>query len=192
MKIKSLLLGSVAALGLSSGAFAADPMEMLSLGLCDGFGVWGPENPNYEGDTHCVRVTGGVSYEFNWGDYDASVTYGGLFNYNNSTRSTPDDSGAFDWASKVEAWMRWIGIANASTGPVAAVIKFKEVDQHVTTNQGAAVAGGDDTGGVILDEGYAQALIGDSLWIAGGKKGSIRNVGDDDAFTVLVGWFCPR
>jgi hypothetical protein len=172
MKIKSLLLGSAAVLGLSTGAFAADPMEMLSLGLCDGFGsLWNSGstiNPNYEGETHCVRVTGGAKLEFNWGNYTSAAT-----------GTAVPGTGTLDWSSKVEAWMRWIGIANGTTGPVAAVIKFKEVQQYVVVNEGVRGTGTDHTGGVVLDEGYAQAMIGDNLWIAGGKKGSLANLGGD-------------
>jgi len=203
MKIKSLLLGSVAAMGLSAGAaFAADVPMVMSLGLCDGFGVWNPEKPNYEGDTHCVRVDGGASIESSWGNYRGSTALTtSTYSYNATTASIAAPDGAagteLDWESKVEGWMRWVGIANASTGPVAAVIKFKGVEQQQVRNETTAATrtigtggnlltfwgGGDDTFGVILDEAYGQALIGENLWIAGGKKSSIRNVGDDTGFT---------
>jgi hypothetical protein len=41
MKIRSLLLGSAAAAGLATGAYAADPVTMTALDVCDALGKTG-------------------------------------------------------------------------------------------------------------------------------------------------------
>jgi hypothetical protein len=66
MKIRSLLLGSVAAAGLSTGAFAADLGVLTSLDVCDALGLSGL---TISSDTNCLQITGEVKYNFNWGDY---------------------------------------------------------------------------------------------------------------------------
>ncbi|MDB5506463.1 MAG: outer membrane protein [Devosia sp.] len=69
MKIRSLLLGSLAAAGLSTGAFAADPAGLgvlTSLDVCDALGLSGL---TISSDTNCLQITGEVKYEFKFGDY---------------------------------------------------------------------------------------------------------------------------
>lgn len=66
MKLKSLILGSVAAAGLSTAGFAADLGVLTSLDVCDELGLSGL---TISSDTNCLQITGGVSYEFSWGDY---------------------------------------------------------------------------------------------------------------------------
>src|SRR3954463_1058751 len=72
MKLKSLILGSVAAAGLSTGAFAADLGVLTSLDVCDSLGISGL---TISSDTNCLQISGGVSYEFNWGDYRRSANF---------------------------------------------------------------------------------------------------------------------
>ena len=66
MNIRSLLLGSVAAAGLSTGAYAADLGVLTSLDVCDALGLSGL---TISSDTNCLQISGAVSYEFVWGDY---------------------------------------------------------------------------------------------------------------------------
>ena len=67
MKIRSLLLGSIAAAGLTTGAFAADPAQVLTtLDLCDALGLTGL---TVSSDNNCLQISGEVKYEFVWGDY---------------------------------------------------------------------------------------------------------------------------
>jgi len=75
MKIKSLLLGSLALAGVSgfaAGAQAADLAKgvMTSLDVCDALGLSGL---TISSDTDCLQITGGVSYMFAWGDYKAGA-----------------------------------------------------------------------------------------------------------------------
>src|SRR5690554_8150329 len=73
MKLKSLILGSVAAAGLSTGAFAADLGVLTSLDVCDALGLSGL---TISSDTNCLQITGGVSYAFSWGDYQTAAFLG--------------------------------------------------------------------------------------------------------------------
>src|SRR5690606_40077511 len=100
MKIRSLLLGSVAAAGLSTGAFAADLGVLTSLDVCDALGLSGL---TISSDTNCLQITGEVKYEFNWGDYadtglgaDALLVETGDDNF-----YVPVSDHIYDWNSRV-------------------------------------------------------------------------------------------
>jgi len=189
MNIRSLLLGSIAAAGLASGAQAADLGVLTSLDVCDSLGLSGL---TISSDTNCLQITGGINYEFNWGDYkvggDATATppvQGG----NRPLVVTPDDTfgiadsnGVNDWSSKMEAWIRFVATADSDFGPAKAVIKIKD-EQYTKTFDGVQSYDGDDTGGAIFDEAYVS--IGDSTVIMAGKKGSIIQKGDDEPFNYL-------
>ncbi|PXA98707.1 hypothetical protein DMC47_06965 [Nostoc sp. 3335mG] len=184
MKLKSLILGSVAAAGLSTAGYAADLGVLTSLDVCDSLGLSGL---TISSDTNCLQISGGVSYEFNWGDYRTESYVARTFD---GSRNISVDNPGVDWNSKVEAWLKAVGTANSDFGPAKAVIKLKEVDQtrvtRSTTAGGVAttvVDGGDDTGGVIIDEAYVS--VGDTTVIMAGKKGSIANLGDDEPFNFL-------
>jgi len=197
MKIRSLLLGSVAAAGLSTGAFAADLGVLTSLDVCDALGLSGL---TISSDTNCLQITGEVKYEFRWGDFRNDTVIGTTPLTDNEIdlfSSNHDDSAAhYDWYSKVEAWLKFVATADSDIGPAKAVIKLKGVDENrYTGTAGAGVGVGplnpdayvwdahDDTGGVILDEAYVS--IGDSTVLMVGKKGSIANFGDSIPFNFL-------
>lgn len=181
MKLKSLILGSVAAAGLSTAGFAADLGVLTSLDVCDSLGISGL---TLSSSDNCLQITGGVSYEFIWGDYRTESYVARTFDGNRNVSIA--DAGP-DWSSKVEAWVKFVGTASSDFGPASATIKLKEVDQ--TRWWGSANAadrgfsGGDDTGGVIIDEAFVQ--VGDTTTIMAGKKGSIANLGDDEPFNFL-------
>lgn len=205
MKIRSLLLGSVAAAGLSTGAFAADPVDVLtSLDVCDALGLSGL---TISSDTNCLQITGEVKYTFTWGDYkgdDDGVPDGAGTDVGGDAIVvvTGDDSKGFgipqdgfntavgaaanlDWESKVEAYIKFVATADSDFGPAKAVLKLKAVQQAVVVNEhgGRVVAGayttvgGDDTAGFVADEAYVS--VGDSTVLMAGKKGTIMNLGDD-------------
>src|SRR5215217_7932783 len=67
MKLKSLILGSVAAAGLSTAGFAADLGVLTSLDVCDELGLSGL---TISSDTNCLQISGEVAYTFSWGNYD--------------------------------------------------------------------------------------------------------------------------
>lgn len=180
MKIRSLLLGSVAAAGLSTGAFAADLGVLTSLDVCDSLGLSGL---TISSDTNCLQITGSVEYSFKWGNYAPGVLLvqtaetGGAgtedFNVANDGGVAPLE---LDWESRVTSWIKFVATADSDFGPAKAVIKIKDVQVTVATDEVAAL-GGSDTGGPIFDEAYVS--IGDSTVIMAGKKGTIMNFGDD-------------
>jgi len=198
MKIRSLLLGSAAAAGLATGAYAADPLTMTALDTCDALGKTGI---TISSDTDCVQISGEVKYEFNWGDYKGAQMLTTVAHANGAGTAVTimDNDGAagleLDWDSKLEWNIKLVATADSDGGPVSATIKIKEVQQWINQNEvyiagkapagGVAVpgTGGDHTFGVITDEAYVS--IGDGTVIMIGKKGSIMNKGDDEPFNFL-------
>jgi hypothetical protein len=144
MNIRSLLLGSVAAAGLATGAHAADLAKgvMTSLDVCDALGLSGL---TVSSDTNCLQVTGGVSYQFAWGDYKYGV---GSAASGQVLGVTPDDSTsiavagdasgttgrATDWDSQMIAWLQVVGTADSDFGPAKVVIKLKSEQYRHTFN----------------------------------------------------------
>jgi hypothetical protein len=180
MKLKSLILGSVAAAGLSTAGFAADLGVLTSLDVCDALGLSGL---TISSDTNCLQLSGGVSDEFAWGDYRTEQPVARTFDGN---RNVAVRDGNADWATKVEAWLKAVGTADSDFGPAKAVIKIKEVDlTRVRNNAGAAPAYDNDGErvGLYIDEAYVS--VGDTTVIMAGKKGSIANLGDDAPFNFL-------
>lgn len=181
MKIRSLLLGSVAAAGLSTGAFAADLGVLTSLDVCDALGLSGL---TISSDTNCLQITGEVKYRFNWGDYnfdDLDVLTGA------GDVSFIGGDGFQDWSSRFDAWVKFVATSDSDFGPAKAILKLKQVQSTRITNEltgpGGAIDFPSDTGGVIMDEAYVS--IGDSTVIMAGKKGSIMNKGDDEPLNWL-------
>jgi hypothetical protein len=180
MKLKSLILGSVAAAGLSTGAFAADLGVLTSLDVCDALGLSGL---TISSDTNCLQISGAVEYSFSWGDYAGSFAaedFEGGAGY----QTRPDNNGAagdeHDWESELETWLKFVATADSDFGPAKAVIKLYNDATSSTVNE-VNVTSPDYS--VVLDEAYVQ--IGDSTVIMAGLKGSIFNDGDDEPFNWL-------
>ncbi len=210
MKLKSLILGSVAAAGLSTGAFAADLGVLTSLDVCDALGLSGL---TISSDTNCLQITGQVDYKFVWGDYkgNSNSTAGAQSEGGGQTIVGPlsiaqpgyDTNAARgvdynnDWESYVEAYIKFVATADSDFGPAKAVLKIKQIRQVVTINEYAGELGtlgggsvttddtydGGDNSALTFDEAYVS--IGDSTVIMAGKKGSIVNKGDDEPFNWL-------
>jgi hypothetical protein len=177
MKLKSLILGSVAAAGLSTGALAADLGVLTSLDVCDALGLSGL---TISSDTNCLQISGGVEYEFVWGDYDGGATNvvdfdGGVETGLNNVPTEDDDT---DWESTVTAWLKFVGTADSDFGPAKAVIRLEAEETYVDGDLDP-----DTSEYVYIDEAYV--AIGDSTVIMAGKKGSIFNDGDDEPFNWL-------
>jgi hypothetical protein len=174
MKIKSLLLGSVAAAGLSTGAFAADLGVLTSLDVCDALGLSGL---TISSDTNCLQITGEVKYEFSWGDWADTgiVAAATVVDTEDGEYTIPIDNGTLDWNSRMDAWIKFVATAESDFGPAKAVIKIKDVQQQRWRND--ISSNGSDTGNAVFDEAYVS--IGDSTVIMAGKKGTIQNFGDD-------------
>lgn len=174
MKIKSLFLGSVAAAGLSTGAFAADLGVLTSLNVCDALGLSGLVIAS---DTNCLQITGEVKYEFSWGDYsdDGAVPNATVVQTGDGTVDLLVSNHVYDWNSRVDAYIKFVATADSDFGPAKAVIKLKEVDQQRWLN--GVSSAGSDSSGIFADEAYVS--IGDTTVIMAGKKGTIMNLGDD-------------
>jgi hypothetical protein len=194
MKLKSLILGSVAAAGLSTAGFAADLGVLTSLDVCDALGLSGL---TISSDTNCLQISGGVSYEMRFGDYRLSELVGPTALDNNvfatgnpnvdviGPNADPVTGNRNDWQSKVEAWLKFVGTADSDFGPAKAVIKLKQRDAYRFENGNAASTtwGDNDPEGFYIDEAYVS--VGDTTVIMAGKKGSIANFGDSAPFNYL-------
>jgi hypothetical protein len=186
MKLKSLILGSVAAAGLSTAGFAADLGVLTSLDVCDELGLSGL---TISSDTNCLQISGEVKYEFNWGNYNESYTISTpwfLGSVNIDDPSNIAGTSNNDWESRVQSWLKFVGTAGSDFGPASAVIKLKH-DDRVRVRNGGTVIGGfpgveqRETGNaVVIDEAYVQ--VGDTTVLTAGKRGSIFNKGDDEPF----------
>lgn len=192
MKLKSLLLGSIAATGLSAGAFAADLNVLTSLDVCDSLGISGL---TISSDTNCLQITGEVSYEFAWGNF-AGGTHTAAMNgtrnigfVNNYAVMAGDQTAAgvdMDWYSRADAYLQFVGTAESDFGPASATIKLDwdaDTQQHDEgTNAGQIIAFA--TGNrVRVENGYVS--VGDSTVIMAGMKSSILDTGSDVELTWL-------
>jgi hypothetical protein len=168
MKIRSLLLGSVAAAGLATTGYAADLGVVTSLDVCDELGLSGL---TISSDDNCLVITGGVTFEYNIGDYDPPVVYSD-FDRSGNTYDVDDNDGALESSADVDAWLKFVATANSDFGPATATIKLISED-----NDGTA----DWTVGI--DEAWVG--IGDTTQLMAGYKGSIFNDGDDAPLNYL-------
>jgi hypothetical protein len=172
MKIRSLLLGSVAAAGLSTGAFAADLGVLTSLDVCDALGLSGL---TISSDTNCLQITGEVRYRFQWGDYDTEFLTVETALGGENPVFAPNDTDP-DWRTRVNAWIKFVATADSDFGPAKAVIKIAD-DENKQVTDAAAGATGSGEASAYFDEAYVS--IGDTTVFMAGKKGSIANLGDD-------------
>jgi len=192
MKIRSLVLGSVAAAGLSTAGYAADRGVLTSLDVCDSLGLSGL---TISTDTNSLQISGVVEYEFRWGDYAPGVTLV-TTSENGLAHAAASDPGAFsvpnngalglldnDWHSKVKAWVKFVGTAASDFGPASAVIKLQQKQYAIITNETRGTADGSGNAAVVLDEAYVS--VGDSTVIMAGKKGTIMKFGEDEPLNFL-------
>lgn len=187
MKIRSLLLGSVAAAGLSTAGYAADLGVLTSLDVCDSLGLSGL---TISSDTNCLQISGSVEYEFKWGNYAPGVTLvqtakgglGGANNFNVANDGVGTAGEDNDWESKVKAWVKFVGTASSDFGPASAVIKIQQKSYTLVTNETTSSAGSGG-GGVTFDDAYVS--VGDTTVIMAGKKGSIMKKSSDEPLNVL-------
>src|SRR6188768_3636935 len=122
MKIRSLLIGSVAAAGLSTAGFAADLGVVTSLDVCDELGLSGL---TISSDDNCLVITGGVTFEYSIGQYNDATDsgYDADVDPNNEgldivgfdrgpafTRSARiiAPGGPLDTSADVDAWLKFV------------------------------------------------------------------------------------
>ena len=70
MKIRSLLLGSVAVAGLSTAGYAADLGVVTSLDVCDQLGLSGL---TISSDNNCLSVSPAVDFAYDWVNFGPST-----------------------------------------------------------------------------------------------------------------------
>lgn len=182
MKLKSLILGSVAAAGLSTAGFAADLGVLTSLDVCDELGLSGL---TISSDTNCLQISGEVKYEFSWGNFNVEPVIASTQFLGNVVISAPSDvlGSDNDWESRVQSWLKFVGTQGSDFGPASAVLKIKHDDRVRSTNAtfNPLPDGQRETGSaVVVDEAYVQ--VGDTTVLTAGKRGSIFNKGDDEPF----------
>ncbi|ODT76978.1 MAG: hypothetical protein ABS76_29135 [Pelagibacterium sp. SCN 64-44] len=180
MKLKSLILGSVAAAGLSTAGFAADLGVLTSLDVCDELGLSGL---TISSDTNCLQISGEVKYQFDFGNYRGgyAIATPWLLGTKNidAPNSDPVTGLSNDWESRVQTYLKFVGTAGSDFGPASAVVKIKVDDRARSVNANGPVQ--IETGSaVVIDEAYVQ--VGDSTVLTAGKRGSIFNKGDDEPF----------
>lgn len=196
MKLKSLILGSIAAAGLSTAGYAADLGVLTSLDVCDSLGISGL---TISSDTNCLQISGGVKYEFYWGDYkdepilgvvgltDSILAGGGIDNGKiNIIGAGSGPDGEMDWRSKTQAWLKFVGSADSDFGTAKAVLKLEFNDRYDVQNEGAVVPHGDNPqqdASKLINEAYVS--VGDSTVLMAGKKSTIGNFGDSQPFNFL-------
>src|SRR5690606_4502563 len=183
MKLKSLILGSVAAAGLSTAGFAADLGVLTSLVVCDDLCLSGL---TISSDTNCLQISGSVAYTFEYGEFGGArggyiIGDGPFVGPNNDGNVTIDQSSGVagqDWDSKVETYLKFVGTASSDFGPARVVINLRQRD-YTRARQGAFVAH-PDVHALRAQDAYIQ--VGDSTVLSAGNKGSIFNEGDDEPF----------
>jgi len=175
MKLKSLILGSVAAAGLSTAPLAAGIETVLtSLDVCDSLGLSGLTISSAD---NCLQITGGVEYEFIIGDFNGEWAVPGVF-------TIPDDDAdgiathTTDWNSNVDAWLQFVGTADSSWGPASATIRF-EYERFANWDNEHLEDSGDSLG---IDRAFVS--IGDTTVLMAGLKDSVANFDNDEA----LGW----
>jgi hypothetical protein len=168
MKIRSVLLGSLAAAGLATTGYAADLGVVTSLDVCDELGLSGL---TISSDDNCLVITGGVTFEYNIGDTEASVPYQ-TFARTGNVVDYIQGNGALDSTADVDAWLKFVATADSDFGPATATIKLISEDNN-----------GSSDWTVGIDEAWVG--IGDTTMLMAGYKGSIFNDGDDAPLNYL-------
>ena len=176
MKIRSLLLGSIAAAGLATTGYAADLGVVTSLDVCDELGLSGL---TISSDDNCLQITGSVTFEYDWGNYEPGVLYATFAGGDDYT--VIDNAGGLDSKADVDAWLQFVGTADSDFGPASATIKLLSEN-----NNGMAGPAGplDPTPwDILVDEAWVG--IGDTTMLMAGKKSSIFADGDDAPLNYL-------
>ncbi len=120
MKIRSALLGSVALAGLTTAGYAADLGVVTSLDVCDELGLSGL---TVSSDDNCLVITGGVTFEYDWGNYEPGFVLN-TFARSGNTLTIIDDAGGLDSNADVDAWLQFVATADSDFGPAFYNIKM--------------------------------------------------------------------
>jgi len=169
MKIRSLLLGSIAATGLATAGYAADLGVVTSLDVCDELGLSGL---TISSDDNCLQITGNVKFEYDWGDYAPATLYANFANNTGNVYDVINDNAVLDSNADVDAWLQFVATADSDFGPATATIKL--ISENINGNVDQTVG---------IDKAWVG--IGDTTMLMAGYKSSIFNNGDDAPLNYL-------
>jgi hypothetical protein len=165
---------------------AADLGTVLtSLDVCDALGVSGL---TLSSDTNCLQITGGVSYDLTWGNYDLATVFAtNVLTGSSSTLMFPGGAAgdALDWNSSVAAWLRFEASADSSFGTAKAVIQMDYSQSYTVINEGPTSLTGTIASATAFTVGEAFVSVGDSTVLIAGMTGTIANLGNDEPFNYL-------
>ncbi|WP_169449655.1 hypothetical protein [Maritalea myrionectae] len=149
MKIKSLFLGSAAAVALSSGAMAADPIG-VALDTCSLLNITGLV---VSSESNCLKFSGEVSYDWDYTNDD---------NGNGVTGEVGDEAttSEFGWEFTMEA------TADSDFGPAKAVVTLIDEDGTSTSSH------------VLIDEAYV-SIGDQTVIMAGQKGSVLKDGDDE-------------
>jgi len=166
MKIRSVLLGSVAIAGLTTAGYAADLGVVTSLDVCDALGVSGL---TISSDTDCLQISGEVKFEYDWGDFDVSfpLTTGDLFDRTATAdvKTVMSADGTPDSALDIDVWLKFVASASTDFGPAKAVLKLVQNNMSVTN------------WAPVIKEAYVS--VGDTTMISMGFQPSLFKTDSD-------------
>jgi len=177
MKIRSVLLGSVAIAGLTTAGYAADLGVVTSLDVCDSLSISGL---TISSDDNCLQISGNISFEYDVGDYsdlngDGARLYHGLpFNGKNVT--VPDNGAVPDSSVDLDWWLKFVATADSDFGPATATLKL-------ANNNLGSYDNGNGTNDIAIKEAWVG--VGDTTKLMAGYKGSIFDKDDDTPLDYL-------
>lgn len=137
MKIKTLILSTVAAAGLSTGAMAADLGVILpSLDICDAQGASGLM---ISGSNNCLVISGSVEYTLTYGEFGAASSAASA-----ASKGTdfPADT-TMDWKSQVVSTLKFVATSDTDIGAAVATIELKDTQgatENLVTASGVTVS----------------------------------------------------
>jgi len=182
MKIRSVLLGSVAIAGLTTAGYAADLGVVTSLDVCDSLSISGL---TISSDDNCLQISGNISFEYDYGNYnnfanDQAILYGPFVRTATDPKyATTLLGGTSRQDSKVDLdlWLQFVATADSDFGPATATLKLVENNWG---NDGSSAFG---TSHIGIKEAWVG--IGDTTKLMAGYKGSIFNKDDDTPLNYL-------
>jgi hypothetical protein len=169
MKIRSVLLGSVAIAGLTTAGYAADLGVVTSLDVCDSLSISGL---TISSDDNCLQISGTISFEYDVGKYNnESDVYGDSFARSGDTVTVMGPYAGYDSSVDLDLWLKFVATADSDFGPATATLKL------VNNNWSSG------TTTIAIKEAWVG--IGDTTKLMAGYKGSIFNNGDDTPLNYL-------
>jgi hypothetical protein len=139
----------------------------------------------------CVQISGGVEYEFRWGDYAGAENLTGPLVFDLGTRTIMDNDGTdptnLDWRSRLDWWLQFVGIAASDFGNAKVVIKIADDDHEDAVGHNEVVTQDALANSVVLSDAYV--AIGDTTQLVAGRRDTSVFLDGDDAPYGFIGLF---